>query len=224
MRYLVLLFLSACASLGPLESKPVDPLYTYKADIKIGFGTSFYDGFASGKLLDRHNIMIESKAALDLLTISTCHRSFSTERVDPDWFGGVGHTYVYTYVATPLEKKDFCPMYIQAFNASGSTSWGFVAFQSEESLGFSFQCNGSFRELVGVGICQAQINQIQGLSFHEEIQITASPECKLEMTVGSQDMVFSSSGGFCLITAKAKADPKRFARILLLGYKNLHVR
>lgn len=217
-------FLLSCASWGPMESRPLDPLYTYKADIILTvYGVSF-DGFASGRLQKEQDIVIQSKASLNLLQISSCHRSFSIENVDKDWFGGVGHTYTYHYSPNELESNDFCPLYIQAFDTNGSTGWGFVAFQTRESLPFTFQCNGKTKSSQGLGICQSGAGQIQGVDFPEAVDIKISQECKLEESKEQKSFVISASGGFCLVTAKLKSDPSKFARVLLLGFKHQHVR
>lgn len=224
MRYLiVLLFLVGCTS-APLEPRPDGALYLYKADMMINLGDKFFEGFAWDDLKPTTTLRLQSKAALDLLQISSCHRTFTTENVDADWFGGVGHAYDYIYTPTSLESQGFCPIYIQAFDKTGTTSWGFVAFHTNESLAFTFQCNGKTRDLPGMGICQAQINQIQQITFPVKVSLVYSSECVVEDQQDGQNFIISSTGGFCLITARSKDDRTKFARIMLLGYKNMHVR
>lgn len=219
---LVILVLSACTSLKGLvlPSRSDDPLFMYKADIQFVINGVAFDGFSKVDLQNTVVISMKSKAKLDLLQISSCHRSFSVERADQDWFGGVGHSYTYRYSPVDVERQGFCPLYVQAFDTSGSTSWGMIAFRTDETLDMEMACSGSQRPVYGLAICQSQINQVQTVKFAESVSLKSSPECKVEAKDNNLYEI-SSRGGFCLITAKAG---DKIGRVLLLGYRQLHVR
>jgi len=216
-----LLLLGACSTWQQVNISP--PLYRYKADIKVTVDGKSFDGMAVTKLNGPKLIEIESKAALDLLTISSCHRQFTAERVDAKsgWFGrGSGHTYKYTYSPTEVEKEGFCPIYLQAFDRNGVVAWGYLAFRTEEELPSQMDCNGRQITFAGVSVCQSKAGLRQQISFAVPVKMKGSELCKVQ-AINDKTFRFSTEMGFCYATF---TDGKNWHRMVLLGYDQVLVR
>lgn len=195
------------------------PLYQYKPDIAITVDGVSFDGMAV-TALGIKDIQIVSKAKLDLLMVSSCHRNFTIESVDKSWFGGSGQIYVYHYEPTSIEREGFCPLYIQAFDKSGITAWGYMAFRTEEKLPAHTDCNGKGGTYAGVSPCASRAGFEQGISFDRPVKYVASELCRIEEKPGNQFRMRTQKG-FCYATF---TDGKDYHRVVLLGYDEALIR
>lgn len=201
------------------------PLWTYKADVEITVDGKAFDGMAvttSGA----KPITIKSKARMDLLLISSCHREFSEEKVDweSSWFGLGGKSarkYTYNFVPTEIEKESFCPIYIQAFARNGIAAWGFVAFRTTENLPAKTECNGRVVQYAGISVCQSRKGFEQGISFDRPVRAIGDELCKIKAVSDREFRVRTTAMGFCKATF---TDGKDRHRLVLLGYDEVLVR
>lgn len=194
-------------------------MYNYKPDIEMTVSGERFNGMGVVNLGPK-NIAIVSKAKLDLLMISSCHRNFTIENVDPGWFGGASKQYVYNYTPTPIEREGFCPLYIQAFDRSGVTAWGYMAFRSDEKLLATLECNGKTLSMVGVSVCASKAGFEQGLEFKESVTFAQGPDCDIVKKSETSFRVRSKKG-FCLATFSNGTD---IHRLVLLGYNQALIR
>lgn len=201
------------------------PLWTYKADIEISVDGKTFDGMAVTKLDGAKSISIRSKARLDLLAISSCHREFTEERVDykEGWFGIGGasaKSYVYEFAPTNIEKEAYCPLYIQAFDKNGVAAWGYVAFRTIENLPARTECNGVGWRFSGISVCQTRAGFEQAISFDRAVKIASNELCKIEAK-SDREFRVRSGKGFCLATF---TDGVERHRLVLLGYDEILIR
>lgn len=201
------------------------PLWTYKADIAITVDDVNFDGMAVANI-GKKPIHLRSKAKLDLLLISSCHREFSQERVDytTGWFGLGGSSskvFTYTYSPTPIESEGYCPIYIQAFDRTGIAAWGFVAFRTSENLVASLSCNGRDSKLRGISVCQSRQGFEQGISFLAPVRFVSNDVCQIVAKSDREFRIRTKKMGFCEATF---TDGKEKHRLVLLGYDEVLVR
>lgn len=208
--------LTACSS---AQITTRTPLYQYKPDILITVDGRTFDGMGVTEVGDK-DINIVSKAKLDLLMISSCHRNFTKERVDPDWYGGSGKTYTYRYSPTEIESEGFCPLYIQAFDKSGVTAWGYLALRKEERLPAKTQCNGTNWSFKGISVCASRAGFEQGIAFERPVKYTSNELCTI---TPKSDRTFRlrTQKGFCYATF---TDGIEIHRLVLLGYDEALIR
>lgn len=213
-------FLSSCTS---LQDKTVDsksPLYKYKADIAITINDQTTDGMAVTNLVPNQIIKIVSKAKLDLLIISSCQRFETYEKVDKNWFGGVGKEFKYTYTPTETELNDKCPLYFQAFDKSGLTAWGYVAFKTDDKLKAKVECNGKTIQSVGFTLCQSKNGFEQSIMFDTPIKYFRESACNLEK-ISDYKFKIVPGVGFCNATFD---DGTNTHQITFLGFEEAMVR
>lgn len=212
-----------CAS--PSQKATKLPLWTYKADIQISVDGKTFDGMAVTKLDGVKTITIRSKAKLDLLTISSCHREFTQERVDykSGWFGLGGSSaskYTYTFDPTDIEKEAYCPLYIQAFQVSGLAAWGYISFRTTENLPARTECNGTPWKFAGISVCQSRSGFEQAITFDRPVKFRANEFCKVEAR-SDRDFRVRAGKGFCRAVF---SDGKDTHRLDMLGYDEILVR
>lgn len=234
--------LTGCVS-GQLATK--DPLYRYRADMKITVDGVKFDGMGVTTLDGPKTITIKSKARLDLLKISSCHREFVKEKIDYEkgWFGLGGKSaidYTFVYEPQPIEKEFHCPLYIEAFQQSDLTrigtmaAWGYLAFRTKnnegiyrENLPATMECNGGAKTFKGISACQARAGMEQAISFDEPIsEYLGNSLCKITK-VNEKEFRVRSDVGFCQATFRGttfQGKKRRAHRLVLLGYEDILVR
>lgn len=219
MNFIIFLFLLIFLGCTTAQVTVKTPLYQYKPDIEIGIDGKAFDGMGAVPLSAKR-IQIISKAKLDLLMISSCHRNFTIERVDANWFGGSKKKYLYDYIPTTIESEEFCPLYIQAFDRSGITAWGYIAFSSSEKLTGKLICNGNTSSNV-VSVCASRAGFEQGLHFDKPIEKFVGSELCEITKLNEGDFRLRTKSGFCYATFY---DGKDFHRLVLLGYDEALIR
>lgn len=227
--FTALLLLTSCNTLntvtdafkGPLSKTDNPPLYKNKADMYITINRQKFSGVAVAQLKDSVEIKIESKAKLDLLTISSCHRHFTHEKADKNWYGGVGREYKYKYNPTPIEKEGPCPIYIQAFDRRGITAWGYIVFKTDEKLNALVECNGEFNDFAGASVCQSKNKFIQGIRFEKSIiDFEGSSGCHIK-EINNKSFEVTPDLGFCYATFY---DGVNWHRATFLAYDDVLIR
>jgi len=214
---LVAAFFLSCAGAQKTERAP---LYRYKADILFEINGLKSSGMVVVPLTDLVKIKMRSKARLDLLMISSCHRTYTIEKVDEGWFGGAAKEFVYEYRPTEIEKSGFCPVYFQAFDKNGITAWGMLAFKTTETLKATLQCSGTVSENVGVSICQAKSGLTQGIKFSQRPKFIGNDKCEIKES-GLNAFEVRANSGFCNATFMLN---KEIHRLVLLGFDEVLVR
>ena len=223
MKYIfitAIFFLSGC---GTLEQKNTDhkPLYNFKADMQITIDGKTFDGMAIAKLNNMKKLSIVSKAKLDVFVVSSCQRYDKLERLDKNWFGGSGKAYTYTYAPAPIELSTGCPIYFQAFDQSGLTDWGYIAFTTKQDLPATSECSGVVSQTVGASVCQVKSGFEQAISFDRPVPFYSADEgCNL---VRKSDRSFSYRPGLGFCVAEF-SDGVRFHTLTALGFDEVFVR
>lgn len=231
------LLLFGCASSQQAITRT--PLWVYKPDIEITVDGKTFEGMGVTKMDGHKVIKIRSKARMDMLKISSCHREFTVEKVDysEGWFGIGGSsakTFTYEFDATQIEKEDFCPLYIEALEKSGErgdqsviAAWGYLAFRTGEALPSKMDCNGIAWTFAGVSVCASRAGFEQAIRFDRPVTFKANNACRVSIKSDREfrvrtDVSQPDKGvGFCLMTFK---DGKDTHRLVLHGWDEALVR
>jgi len=197
------------------------PAYKYKADIQITLGDRTFDGLAATKLDGPLTFTIESKVRLDRLEINSCSRHLVYEKVDKNWFGGVGKKFTYTYTPNAIELDGPCPIFIQAFDRAGLSAWGYIGLRTDETLPAKVSCNGTNWTFSGFTVCQTKAGYIQAIQFDSEIKdFEADESCGLTRK-SPGDFELKPALGFCYATFN---DGSKWHRAVFLGYETVLTR
>lgn len=216
------LVLAGCSGLptapAPINSKP---LYSYRPDMTIAVDGKQFTGMAVTALGSK-SIQVNSPAAMDALTISSCSRAFKVEKVDEGWFGGSGHAFTYQYNPTPIESDGFCPLYIRVFDSSGTTDWGYVAFRTDQkNLPAWVDCGEQHIQWAGISVCAVQSGMREQITFSKPVNYQADSLCKVEPKDNKTFVVSTTAVGFCYVSF---SDGQNFHDLILLGWDQDHLR
>jgi hypothetical protein len=219
---LLLGLLAACST----AQQKVDEgaLYQYRADIDIAVDGRTFKGMGV-TLLDRDkSITFTSRAPLDVITISSCHRQEVYEKEAKDWKGDAGFVLPYVYDANDIEKDGVCPIYVKALSENGLAAWGYLAFRSPSEAYFPahIDCNGAGTTFAGVSVCQTKAGLRQRIEFDRDVKFTAEPACHID-ALSARAFDLSSDLGFCYATF-IDEKTRSFHYLILLGYDKVFVR
>lgn len=190
------------------------PLYKYKADMIMTIDGKTFDGMAVTKLDGEKTITVYSKARADVLIVHTCHRYEKFENLKTTDFR-------YTYKPTAKELEGRCPIYIEAYDKSGLTDWGYIAFRNDEELPASVECNGTNWKFAGFTVCQTQAGLEEAIHFSSPIRkFEASENCNLKQR-SDKDFDIKPALGFCNATF---TDGTNWHAATFLGFEQAFVR
>lgn len=216
-----LYFTTGCSSLQQKNPGHPKPLYNYKADMEITIDGQKFDGMAVAALASPKEFTAVSRAKLDVLIVSSCQRYEKFEKVGNKWYGGSGRTFEYTYKPSATELAKGCALYLQAFDQSGLTDWGYIAFRTDEKLGAEVECNGSTRSFAGHSVCQSKAGLEQAIQFPGPVKyFSADESCNIKRASESR-FTFRPVIGFC--TAQF-SDGAEFHSLTALGFDEVFVR
>jgi hypothetical protein len=215
-----------CASLVHQE---LDPKLHYKRDIRIKVGDQEFEGAGVLPRADSYKIEIKAKGKLDLLTISSCHREFSAEKVSGGIFSD-GRSYKYEYRPVPgIEDTRMCPLDIGGYEeAKGRHSWAFIDFVTKEAtLQASVLCNGALQPPGVVTVCQSKAGLIQVIRFPVPVVVSPDPGCELgdkehPATTDNMTFEFPIRLGKCVYLFKAR--DRQIHRHTAIGYESILIR
>ncbi len=218
--YTAAFFMAGCSTLATTAA-PKKPVYNYKADMAISIGDKSYDGVAVTQLSSPLKFTITSKAKLDVLIVSTCQRYDKFEKLDKNFFGGVGKTHTYTYQPTSIENMSRCSIFLQAFDKSGLTDWGYIAFIGPGQLEATSECSGQSVRSKGHSICQSKAGLEQSLTFDRAIPyLSGDASCNIVRKSPSA-FTYRPSQGFCNAEF---SDGKDFHSLTALGFDEVFIR
>ncbi len=223
MRYflLSLLFVIGCASGEGLTVG--ESIMTYKADMKITVDGSTFDGIAVteiGKEERTITINVVSHAKLDALYIRTCGRFNDYQKINPNWYGGAGKTFVYQYKPIGMEKSTACPLFIEAYDLTNAlAAWGMVAFRDGNNLPtskYGAACNGTGWTFKGLTGCQTQAGLFQSIEFDSDVKFFEQSEtCNLKKE-SARKFSYRPAQGVCVATF---SDGSRRHKLIAIGFK-----
>lgn len=216
-----LCFLFGCSTAQQITTKT--PLYLYRADVRFTVDGRSIPGMISIPRSAPTEIRIDSPVKLDLVRISSCNRDVVFEKIGNTggWFSQTGTSFIYKYHPNEVEAEGLCPIYVQIFDASLLTAWGFIAFKNTEKLKAHVDCDGDSYESTGMDSCQSMRGFEQGLRFDVPIKYTTRGPCQVVRRDDKTLRVSTTGSGFCALTAY---DGKEFFKFTLLGYESILVR
>lgn len=202
----------------------------YRRDLPVQV---YYDGAQNGVWLEgaavlkpakRYDFIISPKggARMDLVTVTTCHREFSGEKLSPGFFGKNQFKYQYTPV-TGIEDDPQCLIRMNVLDAkSGKHAWALFDIQdTETSLPATLNCNGEVSKSQGVSICQSRKGLLQRVVFDEEVEYVPS-KCYIDAPKG-RVLELKTPLGECVFAFMGKLSG-RFHRLTTVGYEGLLIR
>jgi len=219
-KFVLFLWLIAGCSSVPLK---LDPKVMYKRDMKISFDGQSYSGVAVLPDKASHEITIETKGKLDLLTITTCHREFTAENLSS---GGIFGKNKYTFLYAPIPgiEDEYCPIDIGGYEAlKGRHSWGFLDMKTKgENVEALLHCNGELKNVSGVSVCQSKLGLVEKINFSQEMAVAPSENCKTMISPDLKSYEFEVAPGVCVY--KFRSRDNQYHRLTTIGYEDIVIR
>lgn len=235
LKLLVLsLALVSCSTLQDLVAPQVlkpDPKTIYRYDMKMTVNGAVGQGVMVVRKAAKYDIEIESKEAMDLLTIRSCHREMVLENVNERYglFGQKRKNGKVSFVPqTSLELVD-CPMELTGYSKStGKHSFGFINYENDEDkLPATLKCDGNVYQAMGVSACSARYGLVQEIEFATKVVIYPEAKCPLseiaEERMVAKKFTFPMIKGECHYVFKEERGDKTHS-LSTVGYEEILVR
>jgi hypothetical protein len=232
---LLSLLMVSCSTLqdlvAPQTLKP-DPKTIYRYDMKLSVNGVVGTGVLVVRKAAKYDIEIESKEAMDLLTIRSCHREMVIENVNEKYgwaiFGTKRRNGKVSFVPQTLELYD-CPMELTGYSkATGKHSFGFINYENDEDkLPATLKCDGNVYQAMGVSACSSRYGLYQEIEFATKVVIYPELNCPLsevveERMVGKR-FIFPIIKGECHYVFKEEKGDKTHS-LRTVGYQEILVR
>lgn len=201
----------------------LDENMVYRRDAALKVNGVSADGTFVASRAPKYRIEISTKGNLDLLTITTCHREFSAEKLRSGFFGKNRFEYEFIPVEG-IEDVGGCPLAIGGYEAEkGRHSWAFVDFETPEAtLPARVLCNGTDRQSRGVSICQSREGLLERIAFDVPVEVSPDPGCPLPPSIDKKLFEYPVNKGLCVYAFLARDG--RFHRLTTIGYEGIVIR
>lgn len=216
-------FLASCASV-PQE---LNPKVYYKNDMNLEINGLPYVGAAVVPRAASYVIKIESKADMDMLTITSCHRdeAFASVIKNNWWKARRGYTYYYT--PNLKEQENGCQLRLGGYEkVNGRHSWAYVDFENPvETLPGLVSCNGNPAYLAnGTSVCQSREGLLQLIQFDVPVEMSQKidPKCKI-VSADKKTWSFKQPNRECDMVFQS-IDDGRMHRLKTIGYEAIAIR
>lgn len=234
LKLLVLsLALVSCGTLqdlvAPQTLKP-DPKIIYRYDMKLSVNGITGSGVLVVRKAPKYDIEIESKEAMDLLTVRSCHREMVLENVNERYglFGTKRRNGKVSFTPQSLEDID-CPIDLTGYSkVTGKHSFGFIDYENDEDkLPATLKCDGSVYQALGVSACGARFGLIQQIEFQNPVVVQPDPSCPLADSSArmiAKEFTFPVIKGICTYIFQEEKGEKKTHRLTTIGYEEILVR
>lgn len=231
----LVLLLSSCIT-APVK-QVLDPNKIYKKDLILE--STFRAGVGTVVLKDRNSykITITSPYSMNILKITSCHRSLVIEdkkitKKAKTYFGKLfkiqdnkmlnSKTFYYTQV-DGIEKTKYssCPLEIESYSTEeGRYSTGFVAFENDNlTLPANIECGGIVASRNGTSVCQERKGLRQGISFNKPVDYEVTPsDCNKMRTKDNMNFYYRISPKRCSYTFLTYSGKDERHRLITIGF------
>jgi hypothetical protein len=151
--WVLLLLLISCSNVRDFQVPKQGAFY--KRTLQIKYEGIWHQGVMVARRDSIYDFTFKAPAKTELLRLRTCHRE--------DVFEDIGQYHTYRFVPSPVELAGPCPIEIAAYDTKGQHSWGFIAFQRDESAAVKVNCNGRQDNAFGTSVCQSKEGLVQEL-------------------------------------------------------------
>lgn len=235
--YILILYLSLLNSCQTLVEQKIDTSKIYKKDLILE--STFRAGVGTVVLKDRNSykITITSPYSMDIIKISSCHRSILLEdkkitKKAKTYFGKMfkiqdnkqlnSKTFYYSPVVG-LEKtnKGSCPLEIESYSTiEGRYSTGFIAFENQNyKLHATMECGGVVAGRDGVSVCQEKKGLLQGISFIKTVTYKSIPkDCNVLKTKDNMSFTYEIGNQTCSYLFLTESGKDEFHELIVLPY------
>ena len=237
LKYVLILFVSIFAACAPSTPQILETNVFYRRDlpVQVVYDTTVEDPtvlplastFEGGGVLQRagrYTFVISPKggAKMDLLTITTCHREFSGEKLSPGFFGKNRFKYEFTPV-TGIEDVPQCLIRMNVLDAkSGKHAWALFDIQDDETtLPATVTCDGVVSRSNGVTMCRSRAGLVQRVVFDEEVDFVPSV-CHIDAPKG-RVLELKMPLKECVFVFMGKTT-KRIHRLTTVGHEGILIR
>lgn len=223
----ILLF--GCATVPNPVSPGPSPNTNFKFDLVGDVNGTPFDGIGVIPAAKSFTLTVTSPVDVDLLTIDTCHRSFSVESaITSGWFRP-RRGYVYTFIpAHGIEDLGTCLLRIGAYNKSGQPqAWALIDFLTPEStLPATNWCDGDHGTTHGVSMCQSRAGLDEQIVFDVPVMMSTmvDPRCAIKIPKDGKTWFYTLASGECIFYWMEIAPPHRFHRHTTIGYQSVQIR
>lgn len=207
----------------------------YKKDMVFTVNDVIAEGVYVASKRSQFNFHIKARGDIDLFRLLSCHMDAIKEKawnvkkeVDSGIFGWGSkkidskNEVKFTYKPREIEKYD-CPIILKALEIKQNRhSEALVDFENDKyKLESNLYCNGDFRVINGVGICQSRMELIQVLEFKEDVIPAKSNTCGL-LPRKAKKFKVKMPRGKCIVLFSNKAGDTQ--RMTFYGYEQILIR
>lgn len=211
---------------GPAAEKQL-----IKYDMKAKVNGTTFDGVGVVPVADSYDMYIEAREDVDLLTVDSCHRSFSVESaITLDWFESKrGYHYRYD-PSRGIEDQGSCLVRIGAYNKSpgGQNAWALLDFATPEAaLPAAILCDGARSTTGGVSICQTREGLLQRVVFDTPVHLADAAletACKVMQSKDQTTWEYAAPLGECVFAFQETGGQHRLHRHTSVGFNQILIR
>lgn len=226
--------LQACALIPQSATAPVGdtPKAQYKFDLSGDVnGTPFQGvGVIPLNAANNYTLTINSAVSVDMITIESCHRSWSDQDMPIEvgnWFKP-NHGFTFTFnLADGIENLGTCLWRIGAYNKSGQPqAWAILDFITPEStLPAINHCDGDQGPTRGVSICQSKAGLDEMLEFSVPVELATvtDPQCAPKTPKDGKHWFYVLPNKNCVVYFQEIAPPHRIHRHTFFGYSAIQL-
>lgn len=175
----------------------------------------------------QYGILVSSRSDVNLISIQTCHRSFSQEDVITTGWFSPNHGFKYVFTPAPgIEDTGSCLIRIGSYNkeVGGQNAWAVIDIATPDTqLPAVSYCDGS-QTSGTVTMCQTHAGLVERLVFETPV-VTAEkslPEgCKGALLDGGKIWEYEQPLGECVVIFMEKDKPHRRHRHTTEGFNNV---
>lgn len=211
--------MSGCSSISTIPNSPLSkPDAVFKKDLSINVNGKKFEGVGVLPRAKSYSMEIESKVDVDLFTVTTCHRDFSTQdAINVNWVHPK-RSYIYSYTPiSGIEDVGSCLVRIAAFNKDkGATAFAVFDLETEkETLPAKMQCNGVNQSFGGVSVCQSREGLIQNIEFETVVDCIDDAKNKY---LGVKKLQYEIKKGEHIMACRERDAPNRIHRHTDFGF------
>ena len=226
--------LSSCALIPQSVTAPSGPTpqAQYKFDLSGDVNGTPFQGVGVIPLSASNNytLTINSAVSVDMITIESCHRSWSDQDMPIEvgnWFKA-NHGFTFNFsLADGIENLGTCLWRIGAYNKTGNPqAWAILDFITPEStLPAVNKCDGDQGSTRGVSICQSKAGLDEEIDFDVPVEVAdaTDPKCKPRVPKDAKHWFYVLPNQTCVVYFQEIAPPHRLHRHTFFGFSSIQL-
>jgi len=228
---IIILFLitlvSCCTFENPFSNTVNEELNSYyKHDLFVNINGQEIVGTGIIPRANEYLMTIESRVDVDMVSITTCNRSFQAFNIINTSWLKPKQTYQYKWWPTEIEKgSPSCRFQVNTFNKSNSSNnaSAFIQFEDQTfKLPSHLICNGYEADYNGISICQASTGTLQRIRFANPVKFSPLTKCEIK-DLNTLSFDITPKLGSCEVVFMDQSSGKMH-KLTVIGYNNFRIK